>query len=198
MKTRIILIRHGETGANRQKKYIGRKNSKLTSYGIYQARCVKEAMAKHSIDDIFVSSSKRALEFSNIIFGKREKKVLDVLREMDFGVLEGLSYSSALKKYPRAYNLWLKDPERFNIPKGEPLADFKERVLKAFEKIVSDNYGRSVAVITHGGPIMLIVGKILKSKKLWKIMPHLASITIVEFKKNKPQILKLNDISHYG
>ncbi|MDD4183137.1 MAG: histidine phosphatase family protein [Candidatus Omnitrophica bacterium] len=197
MQTRIILIRHGETRANRQRRYVGVTESGLTSYGRYQAKCLKERMAKDTIDRIFVSPSKRALDFSKIVFGNRKKKVLASLQEMNFGVFEGLTYSQALKKYPLAYRKWLKSPQRFNIPKAEPLANFKARVFNALKEIISANPGKSVALVTHGGPIMLMVGKIIKSKNLWKVMPGLASISIIEFNKNKPKILKLNDISHY-
>jgi broad specificity phosphatase PhoE len=119
------------------------------------------------------------------------------LQEMNFGAFEGLTYSQALKKYPLAYKKWLKNPQRFNIPKAEALVDFKARVLKAFKEIISRNTGKSIAIVAHGGPIMLIVGKIMKSKSLWRVMPGLASITIIEFNRNKPKVLKLNDISHY-
>jgi len=196
MQTRIILIRHGETRANRQKRYIGVTESKLTPYGRYQARCVKKRIAEDSIDRIFVSSSRRALDFSRIIFGNREKKILADLREMNFGIFEGLTYSEAIKKYPLLYNKWLKNPQRFNIPKAESFIDFRLRILRLLKEIVRNNTGKNIAIVTHGGPIMLILKRVLKSKNSPKIMPDLGSVTIIEFNKLKPKILMLNDTSH--
>jgi len=197
MQTRIILIRHGETRANRQKRYIGVTESKLTSYGRYQAKCLKKRIAKDAIDRIFVSSSRRALDFSRIIFGSRQKKILAGLREMNFGIFEGLTYSEALKKYPLLYNKWLKNPQRFNIPEAESFIDFRMRILNLLKEIVSSNTGKTIAIVTHGGPIMLILKRVLKLKNSPEIMPTLGSVTIIEFNKLKPKILILNDTSHY-
>jgi broad specificity phosphatase PhoE len=52
MQTKLILIRHGETFANRQKRYIGRTESRITSYGKYQARCLQKRISTGVIDKI--------------------------------------------------------------------------------------------------------------------------------------------------
>lgn len=197
MQTKIILIRHGETSANRQKRYIGVTESKLTPYGRYQAKCLKRRIVKDTIDRIFVSSSRRAIDFSRIIFGNRKKKIRAGLREMNFGIFEGLTYSEALKKYPFLYSKWLKNPQHFNIPEAESFIDFRTRILRLLKEVVSSNAGKTIAIVTHGGPIMLILKKVLKLKNSPKIMPALGSVTIIEFNKLKPKILVLNDTSHY-
>ncbi|MDD4955948.1 MAG: histidine phosphatase family protein [Candidatus Omnitrophica bacterium] len=196
MRTRIILIRHGETRANRQKKYIGVTESALTASGRRQGEYLKKRIADTKIDKIFVSPSKRAVDFCKIIFGGKRKKMLVGLKEMNFGIFEGLTYSKALKKYPDICKRWFKNPKRFNVPKAEPFNDFRKRVLMAIKKIISANCGKTAAIVTHGGPIMLILGSIIESKKPLEIMPKLASVTIIEFDGLKPKILVLNDTSH--
>ncbi|MFA5008508.1 MAG: histidine phosphatase family protein [Candidatus Omnitrophota bacterium] len=197
MQTRIILIRHGETRANRQQKYIGTTESKLTFYGRYQGKCLKKRMAGAKIDKIFVSPSKRAVDFCKIVFGGKGQKLLVGLQEMNFGIFEGLTYSKALKKYPEICAKWFKNPKRFNVPEAESFNSFKRRVLSTIKKIIRGNRGKTIAIVTHGGPIMLVLGSILKLKKPFEIMPKPASITIIEFKKLSPKILALNDTSHY-
>lgn len=197
MQTRIILIRHGQTRANVEKRYIGVTESRLTPYGKYQAKSLKKRMAKETIDKVFVSPSKRALNFSKITFGDRQKEVLTDLREMDFGIFEGLTHSQVLKKYPQVYRKWLKNPQRFSIPGAESFIDFKTRIFKTLKEIICENTGETIAIVTHGGPIRMILSKVLKLNNLWEIMPGLASISIIEFNKTKPKILIFNDISHY-
>lgn len=181
MQTRIILIRHGQTKANLEKRYIGVTESCLTSYGRYQAKSLKKRIAKEKVDKVFVSPSKRAFDFSKIVFTGSERQVLTGLREMDFGIFEGLTHSQVIEEYPQVYDKWLKNPKRFNIPKAELFSDFKARVLRALKKIICENAGCTVAIVTHGGPIRIILGKVLKLNNLWEIMPHLASISIIEF-----------------
>jgi len=197
MQTRIILIRHGQTRANVERRYIGATESPLTPLGKRQAKSLKKRIAKEPIGKVFVSPSKRALNFSKIIFGNRQTEVLMDLREMDFGVLEGLTHLKALKKYPQFYSKWLKNPQRFNIPKAESFSDFKARVFKALKGIIYENTGATIAIVTHGGPIRMILSKVLKLKNLWEIMPDLASISIIEFNKTAPKVLISNDTSHY-
>lgn len=197
MQTRIILIRHGQTRANLEKRYIGTTESPLTSYGKYQANSLKKRIAAKTIDKVFVSSSKRALDFSKIVFGNRQRKVLTALREMNFGIFEGLTHSQILKKHPQIYDKWFKNPQRFNIPEAESFIDFRMRIFKALKEIVAGNCGKTIAIVTHGGPIRMILGKVLKLKNLWEVMPGLASISIIEFNKDKPKILLFNDRSHY-
>lgn len=198
MQTRIILIRHGQTRANAEKRYIGVTESPLTPYGKYQAKSLKKRIAKEVIDKVFVSPSKRALNFSKIIFRNRKTEVLMNLREMDFGIFEGLTHSQILKKYPQVYNKWLNNPQSFDIPGAESFLDFKARVFGVLKEIICENAGATIAIVTHGGPIRMILSKALKLKNLWEIMPHLASISIIEFNKTKPKIFVVNDISHYS
>lgn len=193
----MILIRHGETFANRQKRYIGITESRITPYGKYQARCLQKRISMGAIDEIFTSSSGRAVDFAKIIFAKKQIQELSELREMNFGIFEGLTFSQAARKYPQIYDKWLKNPQRFGVPRAESFVDFRARIYKVFKKIISNNAGKTVAVITHGGPIRLILSRFLKTKNLLAIMPALASVSIIRFKDAEAKILKINDTSHY-
>ncbi len=197
MQTKLILIRHGETFANRQKRYIGITESRITSYGKYQARCLQKRISTGVIDKIFASSSGRAVDFAKIIFAKKQIQTLSELREMNFGIFEGLTFSQVTRKYPQIYDKWLKNPQRFGVPRAESFVDFKARIYKVFKKIISNNAGKTVAVVTHGGPIRLILSRFLKTKNLWATMPALASVSIIRFKDAEAKILKINDTSHY-
>lgn len=197
MQTKIILIRHGETKANLERRYIGATESPLTDYGKKQAKNLRKRMIKEGVQKVFSSSSERALNFSRIAFSNSNIGVLPELCEMNFGVFEGLTYSQIFKKYPDIYNRWLKNPVAYSIPKAESFNEFKTRILKVFKKIISANYGKTVAIIAHAGPIRLILSKILNSKNIWETSPALASISIIEFDQNKPKVLVFNETTYY-
>ena len=168
----------------------------LSSKGKIQARKLCQRLKAETIHRLYSSDRKRAIQTTKIIFNGSKVKKMPGLREMHFGIFEGLSHSEIIARYPKIYRDWLRDPFRINIPKGENLNTFKKRVCGAFKKIISDNPDKNVAVICHGGVISVFITGILKSRDFWKQIPKPGSLSIVEYNKGKPKIRLFNDTSH--
>jgi broad specificity phosphatase PhoE len=196
MRTRLILIRHAATGHNIQKRYCGWTDAGLSKEGKYQAALLGRRLKSHDIHSVYSSDRQRALESAKIIFKMARIQKIPQLNEMCFGVFEGLTHRQVLKRYPRVYKKWLSDPFSVSIKGAEDINAFKKRVLKAFEKIIRLNRGRTAAVVCHGGPIGVLVNDILKSKSFWQNMPSSTGVTVIEYKNNKPRIVLFNDTSH--
>ncbi len=200
MTTKLILIRHGITAWNKQGRYCGYKDVGLSRQGKVQAVKLRERINNISFDRIYCSDRKRALQTARIIFKKAKIARVSALREINFGVLEGLKHDEIMEKYPKAYKEWLADPYKGRIPRAEPMQVFKKRVGGAIKKIIRSNRGKTIAVVCHGGVIAIFVSSILKSRDFWSYVPSPASVTIVEYKDNKfkltsksNQIRKVND-----
>lgn len=196
MATKLILIRHGETDFNRKKRYSGFRDIPLNPKGRRQIGKLHKRLKDESVHKIYSSDRSRAIESAGIIFKGRRVESLPGLREIHFGIFEGLTYKEIMKKYPVIYKKWLKDPFSVNIPQGESLVSFRKRVVKELKKIIARNKGKTVAVVCHGGPISIFVNHILKSKDFWKYIPKSASLSIIEHKNGKSKIRSLNDILH--
>lgn len=193
---KLILIRHGQTSWNLRKKYSGFIDIGLSKKGRLQAARLCERLKNEKIDKVYVSDRKRAIQTAEIVFkGIKAEEVPD-LREIHFGVFEGLTYKEAMKKYPVIYKKWLKDPFSVAIPKGENLKDFEKRVKYALRKIICLNRGKTVAVVSHGGAISIFINSILKTGGFWNQIPCSASISIVGYKNGKARMLLFNDIAH--
>ena len=192
MVTRLILLRHGITRWNIEKRYCGYKDVPLAREGKAQAALLRQGLKGITFDRIYSSDKKRAIETARILFdGARIIKVKG-LREISFGVMEGLRHRQILKKYPGAYGKWLADPFRRHMPKAEAMGAFKKRVFGAIHGIVSVNPGKTVAVVCHGGTISIFISGILKKKDFWRYIPRAASASIVEYRKGKPRIKQFN------
>ncbi len=196
MATRLILVRHGETLWNAQKRYCGSTDIGLSAKGKKQARRLKEKLNGVSIHKIYTSGRKRAIQTAKIIFQGAKINNMPDLNEMHFGIFEGLTYREIMKKYPKIYSAWLEKPLCVTIPESESLASFRKRVTRALKKIVSVNKNKTVAVVCHGGPISAFVTVILKINDFWKYIPHSASISIIEYRNGSLKIKTLNDITH--
>ncbi len=196
MATRLILIRHGQTDWNLKKRYSGNLNVDLNQEGRRQAKKLHKRLKKEKIDKIYVSDRKRAIQTAAIIFKAAEAKKVAGLREVHFGIFEGLTYKELMKRHPLVYKQWLKDPYSIKIPKSESLKEFKNRIVRAIKKIVVLNKNKTAAVVCHGGAISIFINHIFKSKDFWKQIPRSASISIVEYKRGKAKIKLFDDVSH--
>jgi len=196
MATKLILIRHGETLWNAQKRYCGSTDIGLSAKGKKQARRLKEKLNGMGIHKIYTSGRKRAIQTGRIILNGAKIIKVEALREINFGVLEGLTHEEIMKRYTDVYEKWLKDPFKNRIPGAEPMSAFKKRAHAAIKKIASISYGKTVAIACHGGVIGIFVSSILKSRNFWRYVPSAASITIVEYKEDRPMIKLFNDTAH--
>lgn len=198
MSTKVILIRHGETDWSYQKRYCGFTDIELNEKGRQQARRLLKRLSKEKIHKVYSSDMKRTLQFAKIVFKDLPAEELLDLREMNFGIFEGLTYKDIMEKYPKVYREWLGNPLDIIVPRGESLKTLVRRVRKALKRILSQNSDKKVAVFTHGGPIRVILCDILELdlKEVWKIEQELASISIIEFVEERGKVHLLNDISY--
>jgi len=194
--TRLTLIRHGITQWNKLGRYCGCKDVLLSKEGKAQAQCLAKRLAAVKFDKIYSSDRKRSLQTARIIFKKAKIIKLSSLREINFGVLEGMRHKEIMKKYPSVYKRWLEDPYQDCIPGAEPMPAFKQRVKLGIEKIIRLNTGKELAIVCHGGVIGIVVSSILKKKNFWRYVPKGASFTVVEYRNGKPKVKKFNETKH--
>lgn len=193
MATKLYLIRHGITKWNKESRYCGYRDINLSAQGRAQAIQLRKSIKKISFDKIYCSDRKRALQTRAILFGNTKFLKVRDLREIHFGVLEGLTHGQIMKRYPDAYKAWLKDPYKGRIPEAESMQDFKKRVVRVMNRIAKSNFGKTVAIVCHGGVIAIFVSSILKSRKFWKYVVSPASVTIVDYEKSKFRLIRFND-----
>ena len=201
MPTKLILIRHGETDWSCQKRYCGFTDAPLNQRGRDQARQLSKRLKEKKVHKVYSSDMKRTVEFANIVFEDAPIEQFPGLREMNFGIFEGLTYQEIIDRYPEIYTKWIDAPLDITIPGGEGLKDLSKRTRKTLAEILSCNKNRTVFIFSHAGPISVILCDILKLdlREVWKIKQDLANMSVVEFVKGRGKIGLLNDTSHlYG
>ncbi len=194
--TRLVLIRHGITEWNKQGRYCGHKDIGLSSEGRAQAARLARKLKAVKFDKIYCSDRKRAFQTSRIIFKGADLITVKELREINFGVLEGLRHKEIMEEYGDIYEKWLKDPYKNNIPKAEPMSVFRKRIKTAIANIIRSNSNKTIAIVCHGGAIGVFVNSILKMSDFWSCVPSAASITMVECSAGKQRLGKFNDSTH--
>ena len=122
------------------------------------------------------------------------------LKEINFGDWEGLSFQAIQKDYPHEFSKWQNNIMNFTTPNGESILELKRRVETAFSEILNSAIENNVVIVTHGGPIRIILSKILSPNALetvfWKIKQDNAALNIIENTDNTQIISLINDTSH--
>ena len=194
--TRLVLIRHGVTEWNIEKRYCGHRDIGLSTKGKSQVELLSNRFNTVRFDKVYCSNRKRAMQTARILF-KQVRIIPDRgLREINFGVLEGLKHEEIMERYADTYKKWLKNSFKNNIPKAEPMDVFKKRVENTLWDIIRSNPNKTIAVVCHGGVIGIFVNGILKNRNFWRCVPSPASVTVVEYEKGKPRLKKFNDTTH--
>ncbi|MFC7113914.1 histidine phosphatase family protein [Natronoarchaeum sp. GCM10025703] len=82
-------------------------------------------------------------------------------RERDFGVLQGLGYEALFHGYPEYSVVEAGYAGAEARPEGgESWIDFRERVLDAWDALQAEVDDETVVVVTHGGPIHVVLGEL--------------------------------------
>ncbi|HKJ71909.1 MAG TPA: histidine phosphatase family protein [Gammaproteobacteria bacterium] len=158
-ETLIDLIRHGEPEGGRM--FRGVTDHPLSDRGWAQMRLATAGEAGWQA--VVTSPLVRCAGFAEVL---AETRALPLepepgLREMDFGAWEGRTASDILANGPGDLGAFWADPERAAAPGGEALADFRERVVAAWEELMARHAGRHVLVVGHGGAIRVILAHVL-------------------------------------
>src|SRR5689334_25113922 len=93
MSTRFVLVRHGETFANREFRYIGSRDDQLSPVGQQQVARIGLALKPFAVNAIYTSPLQRACQTAEMIRQIVNVPVhtLDALAEQCYGTWEGLS-----------------------------------------------------------------------------------------------------------
>jgi alpha-ribazole phosphatase len=145
----------------------------LNEPGKIQARAAAQRLLAEKIDLVFSSDLLRALETSRAIAGVHHAgvKILPALREINFGVWEGLTFAEIQTRYPVLFNDWLIDPLRVRIPAGETAEEVRLRVIEAWDSIVLNACGKgAVVIVAHGGPLRMLLCQLtgLDASRQWE------------------------------
>lgn len=205
MTTKLILIRHGESDGNAQRKFSGFQDVDLTEKGIWQAKRLARRLEEEQVNAVYCSDLKRARHTAEIIFGDRGKDVVvsPNLREINFGRWEGMTFEEIKLREGAKFTSWMENPdEKTIIPQGESLAILNERVMTEVNNILEEHKNeekdKTIAIVCHGGAIRIILCNVLnlELKNLWFIKQNSTALNIIEYYNHKGVISLLNDTSH--
>lgn len=155
--TKIILIRHGETAWNAERRLQGHIDIALNAEGVRQADALGAALAGAAFDAIYASDLQRAHQTAQAVAVLHGLPVLAEagLRERCFGAFEGLLYADIAQRFPREFAAWQARQVDAMMPAGvreaETFRQFYQRCISAIIAIARRHPGQTLALVAHGG-----------------------------------------------
>lgn len=177
----ISVLRHGETNYNKFGKFHGITDIELNEIGEQQAQNAIEKL-DNKYDVIITSPLKRAHQTANIVNEKLGLEIIEneLLKERNFGNLEGLTWEEFIDKYPEESSKNNIDfqPE---LEKDETIEAVEKRVEEFIDWLRNSGY-KNPLIVTHAGIIRIF------ERKLNNLTPE-------QSRENDPKNLELRNYS---
>lgn len=157
--TTLLLVRHGESEANRHDLFAGFYDADLEELGLKQANVTAQFIFEsYEVHKVYASDLKRAYKTGQAIADRCGVEITPEpgLREISGGEWEGVHFPSLKQLYPQEFGLWLTDIGNAGCPGGETVKEFSNRIMSTMEKIAKLHDGQTIVVATHATPIRVI------------------------------------------
>lgn len=173
---KLLLIRHGATPGNLEKRYVGRTDESLTQESLEtlgkEAKKIRKLAGKPAA--IITSPMKRCLETAETLFPEH-----DYPRSRGFGskifpsvILESLNIKTIWNSSGDwEYQHFIDTMGAEGFPGGESTETFKARTVKAFREILArffretEDPDKTLVFVVHGGTIMAVMEALAKERK---------------------------------
>ena len=188
---KLILVRHGYSTGNKEKKFTGQMDAPLTEEGVKQAIETADYVVKnYKVDKIYSSDLSRAVATAELVSKATGVPVIldKNLRELDVGFWQNKTFEEVRSEFPNSCEFYKNNTGLGHPDGGEKYSDFRDRVKNAVIKIAKENQDKTVLVSTHGGTIRGIICG-LKNTPLDQVVntpiPPNSSVTVVEYDNDK-------------
>jgi broad specificity phosphatase PhoE len=201
MRTRLIFVRHAEAEGNAFRRFHGWTDSPITEKGHAQAKNVAERLKDVPIDVIYSSSMRRTIQTCEYIAKVKNLPIIrtDKLKEINGGDWEDKRWDELAEIWPQENETWENQPHAHKMPNGESMVEFLERLLGEVHKIIDDNKGKNVCIVTHGTAIRAMMCTFQSCDLVQMInIPWYdnTSVTIIDHEDGKFDVIVEGDASH--
>jgi broad specificity phosphatase PhoE len=200
----ITLVRHAQSEANAAGIWQGQGDAPLAGEGQDQARLLAPRLAHRDFDVVISSDLSRTQETAELA-GRVPERLEKSWREMDLGAWEGRTFAEVAQRHPDLLEAIRRGEAVSFGETGETIAEFEERVVDVFDRLVEELDGNGHALVfTHGGVIDAIVGRFfgrVEGRRTFPITTNTA-MTVLAGEPGRsggrPRLSRFNDAAHLG
>ena len=204
MTTNVLLIRHGQSRGNAERRFGGHTATPLSARGHRQAELTARTLKSESLTAIYSSDLARAIETARPLSNLTGLPVhgTSAFRERSVGVMEGLTFEAAAQQHPEQYAALLRRDFEHVLTGGESYRQLLDRAWQKLDEIIEQNRGGKIAVFSHTGTICILALHLMGAldapdlKPVW-ISSGNCGISKFELRDDGfVRVLCVNDTSH--
>ncbi len=202
--TNVLLIRHGQSKGNAERRFGGHTATPLSARGRNQAEATARTLKSESLTAIYSSDLARAMETAKPLANMTGLTVqsTNAFRERDVGVMEGLTFEDAAQQHPEQYAALLRRDFEYVLTGGESYRQLLDRAVQKLDAIIEEHRGGKIAVFSHTGTICILALHLmgaLDAPELKPVWISSANCGITKFELRDDgfvRVLAVNDTSH--
>lgn len=201
--TTVILVRHGETDYNKQKRYQGLADIPLNETGINQARLLAERLKDIRIDVFISSTMSRAIATTKAVAELHGMSIAytdDRLVELDYGDWAGEYKADIAKRYPKLHYIWKNKPHKMKFPNGETLKQLQARYREALDEAAARYPGKTIFIGAHSKGNMTLMCDLFDVglDHFYSFPQDNTCINVLRYEGGKWRVVLLNSVDHLG
>ncbi|HEX2027294.1 MAG TPA: histidine phosphatase family protein [Nitriliruptorales bacterium] len=154
--SRLVLVRHGESLWNAERRVQGQSGSGLSERGVAQAQRTAELLAETYPEAVVAASDLQRTRETVAPLARLvavEVRFHAGLRERHFGSWTGLLADEIVERDTERWNRWVAGHDVVGEVGGEDTPTFSRRVVGALRDLLPGIDDRPLICVTHGGPI---------------------------------------------
>ncbi len=200
--TTVLVVRHGESAPEIPDRPFalrdGHSDPELHPDGVRQAELLADRLEHERIDAIYVTTLRRTHETAAPLAARLGLTpiVEPDLREVFLGEWEGGQFRRRAVANDPVFQEIFREERWDVIPGAEPLADFDERVWRAFQRIVAAHPDQQVMLVSHGGVIGHLLHRVTDSRRFAFSVADNASISEIVAGPDRAVLRRYNDVTH--
>lgn len=170
---RLVLLRHGRTAWNAERRFQGQLDPPLDDVGRTQSHEVAPLIAAFEPRAIVASDLRRAAQTATVVgaFTGVPVRFDPRLRERDLGHWQGLTRDDVAARFPAEYAQWVAGREVLSRG-GESRAEVAQRAATAFAELTD---GGTVVLVSHGATSMALAAVLLGLPQRQHVLGPLAN-----------------------
>lgn len=184
--TVLYVTRHGQTDANLQNRVQGQGDTPLNAQGLAQAEALADYFCERSarlpVDRIVSSDLVRARQTAEVL--ARRLKALATfhpeLRARRMGDFEGRTHAELQALDPEAFGRLKHDPRFVPPGGGESVNDLRARAMPFVARLVAENPGRHVVLVSHHKVCQLVLGELVEGGRMTRIPNARPAVVVCE------------------
>lgn len=186
MSGRLILLRHGQSHANVERRLDTRPpGAALTDLGRDQARAFAAGLSQAPAM-ILHSTALRATQTAEEVGAATGLDVhqVDGIHEVQVGELENRNDDPAIEEFNGVYQRWLEGETGLSIPGGESADEVLDRYVPVLTRLRlryldDDAFHGDIVIVSHGAAIRLVSAVLAGVEATFVMDHHLANTEFV-------------------